>query len=149
MGFSFLLFIPTALFFQWNAIPIIPCVFFCQHSPVEWGQASLCVNVQESVWKAIRLCTCVKCGQVCGGVLIYFVMFVMCVLTDLKVLHHTAVLMCLFLLLAFTGDILWIQSTSFYHFPPFGYFFKFPFDTLTLSVFPYCGTLWNVFVGLG
>ncbi len=39
---------------------------------------------------------CVKCGQVCGGVLIYFAMFVMCVLTDLKVLHHTAVLMCLY-----------------------------------------------------
>lgn len=67
-----------------------------------------CVRVCERVCERLYVYArvCVKCGQVCGGVLIYFVMFVMCVLTDLKVLHHTALLICLFLLFAFTGVML-------------------------------------------
>lgn len=52
------LFIYSALFFHWKAIHIIPCVFFCQHSPVEWGQCRVCerlyVSTRVYVWSADR-----------------------------------------------------------------------------------------------
>lgn len=48
---------------------------------------------------------CVKCGQVCGGVLIYFVMFCDVCADRPEGFAPYAVLMCLFLLYAFTEVI--------------------------------------------
>lgn len=142
-----ILFICTALFFHWNAIPIIPCVFFCQHSSVERGQ--------PGVWKAIRLCTCVcevRTGLWWSANILCDVLWCVCWQTwrfcTIRCADVSISPLCLYR--SHINSINMFLSFS----PIWLFFFRNShltfLNTLSLYVFPYCGgTLWNVFVGLG